>query len=483
MERQVFAHQITIPASPINELRVLTPAAWHSDVEKVKRIYSKEKTFVFLVHLRTKGRERPNQREPQKGTRQGKEKKHLKEVEGVVIKLMDPKHTRYDNDDPAGLKNFEIEARYLALFQRLVERRVTPHIPRMLGSCILTPDQIVSLFADQAGIPDCSLFAIVAEAADLTFYRLLVENDVQHRVVVAILLQILLVLDTLLTLFPSFRHNDLHASNVLLRRREEEEEDDNEEEVKTGEGGEEEAKTGEEEEEEAKKEGEGEGEEDQLSEEELERLLNAALQGSKPLRLAASTRRRRRRRRRRQRRRMVCYELGEGGDGPQRFYVDVDECPWQPLLWDLFYASISAEDAARRGVVGTVATRNRDLRYIVVGQQEIDVANRREPNAFADVHKVCDSLRFTLERPGARTKCSPELGAFLRFVVPDEIRYIGRRPTSDSKLSSAKCIATQRTSPRALLLQHTLFDSFRRPPSSADWEVVETYRFDPDVFR
>ena len=116
------------------------------------------------------------------------------------------------------LPNHEIEIRYLKLFTDLIQDLVCPHfiIPVGHGKC--TAGEITKLFGEPTRpTPPGTYMMILSEFADSTFFQLLQSEKLSEDAIRALLFQVITTLYIVQDIFPSFRHNDLHLSNVLVQ--------------------------------------------------------------------------------------------------------------------------------------------------------------------------------------------------------------------------------------------------------------------------
>jgi hypothetical protein len=134
------------------------------------------------------------------------------------------------------LSEHEVEVRHLLLMTALMRSGLTDAstIPLGLGittreglknSGLLLSEQAEKMFPESTKTQNAPMYAIIlAEAADASLTDFLWHGnnssatahltDYRTR---AALLMVSLALSTLHSIFPSFRHNDLHASNVLVQ--------------------------------------------------------------------------------------------------------------------------------------------------------------------------------------------------------------------------------------------------------------------------
>lgn len=285
--------------------------------------------------------------------------------------------------------NHQIEVRYLKLFTDLVQQLVCPHFTLPVGHTILTEVEMQRLFDTK--IEKGSYMVLLGEWADSTFNRVLREG-IPDEAVRGIVFQTVLTLHIIHDVFPSFRHNDLHLSNVLVQV---------------------------------------------LDIRKLSQLQD--LNDKNTL--------------------FVKYTVSG-----KKYYLNIEECPYRILLWDMFYSSIDGADADRHS-----------LSLVVPGKKQLFATadkseNRICINQYFDLHKFFDSLHYVVglhkERPP-----SAELRQLIDLVVPDSLKCMSKGLThqdkTDMRLWEAKHITPME------VLQNPYFDKFRRVPPNRT--VVREY--------
>jgi hypothetical protein len=132
------------------------------------------------------------------------------------------------------LSEHEVEVRYLLLMTALMRHGLTDAATLPLGlavtsreglrqSGLLTTAHTAEMFPERRKGSTGQYAVVFAEAADASLTDYLWHSS-RHTgpntdyLCRAALLQVFLALATLQSIFPSFRHNDLHASNVLVQR-------------------------------------------------------------------------------------------------------------------------------------------------------------------------------------------------------------------------------------------------------------------------
>ena len=148
-----------------------------------------------------------------------------KETETHVYKLRHPKLTivlkayRIRPAKPAmRLASFDIEIRYLRLFAELVSRGISPHFTLPIGRVVLPAPRLQSLLPDLPPIDPGDYHVILSECADESLTQRLRDPRLTGAQLRVLLFQCLYTLAAVQHMFPSFLHNDLHCSNVLVQR-------------------------------------------------------------------------------------------------------------------------------------------------------------------------------------------------------------------------------------------------------------------------
>lgn len=138
-----------------------------------------------------------------------------KEDEQVAIKLyrIRPSSDRVENK----VDNHEIEIRYLKLFSELMDRRITPHITLPFGRTLLEGSQVHQLFPELKVSDKDQYQLMVTEATDTVLSHILRSSPISAYMLKALIFQCIYTLAVLQQYFPTFRHNDLHASNILVQ--------------------------------------------------------------------------------------------------------------------------------------------------------------------------------------------------------------------------------------------------------------------------
>lgn len=150
------------------------------------------------------------------------------EAEGLVLKIFTPQGPNPGTKRtqrvlaPDALGNDEIEVRLLKLLGDLVIQRICPHFTLAVG---YDPSVSGSTIRDWLGtrlpfpVQETEHFvAILAERGDTTLNKLLRSGSLAEDDLADILFQVVFTLALIQELIPSFRHNDLHLSNILLQQ-------------------------------------------------------------------------------------------------------------------------------------------------------------------------------------------------------------------------------------------------------------------------
>jgi hypothetical protein len=129
-----------------------------------------------------------------------------------LYKIRQKQPPRLQNTVP----NHVVEIRYLKLFADLVKKNVTPHFTLPIGHTILKPQDVSRLFPELKAKTG-KYMTILGECGDSTFNKLIWSPLITEYQISAIIFQIIYTLEVVHQRFPSFRHNDLHMSNVLIQ--------------------------------------------------------------------------------------------------------------------------------------------------------------------------------------------------------------------------------------------------------------------------
>ena len=149
-------------------------------------MYHQPKTHTFVYRLHHKGRT-------------------------VVLKVY-----RVGTDRPrpreGRLPQCDVEIRYLRLLAQLVLRGVTPHVTLPIGRTFLRDPSLLVPTP-----PPGAYHAILSEFADTSLSKLVQTQRLSGYAAKCVLFQVVYTLAVVQDVLPSFRHNDLHASNVLVQ--------------------------------------------------------------------------------------------------------------------------------------------------------------------------------------------------------------------------------------------------------------------------
>ena len=114
------------------------------------------------------------------------------------------------------LREHDVEVRFLRLFTELVRTAVTPHISLPMGRTVVTETAVRALLG--ATVPAAAYQVLVAEAADTCLTELISRRKLTPYQLKCLLFQAIYTLHCLQVVFPSFRHNDFHTSNILVQQ-------------------------------------------------------------------------------------------------------------------------------------------------------------------------------------------------------------------------------------------------------------------------
>jgi hypothetical protein len=236
-----------------------------------------------------------------------------REAQGLRLRT-----TEFKCEEHKRLASCDVEIKYLALFARLTETHVTPHMTIPICRSIVQYPEVErllnglgsKLLKGMKGASASRYMIMFAEKANYGSITDLVRKEFPkmrrrqlNYVLTCMIFQVVYTLACIHIRLPSFKHNDLHASNVLVG------------EINVKE-------------------------------------VTAASPGTHYVRYT-----------------------DEHGD---HFCVDVSACPYRAMLWDMFYGSVNVADARRWGI-GAMAPsktrlgRNGSKRSRVVANQYYDL--------------------------------------------------------------------------------------------------------------
>jgi hypothetical protein len=354
-------------------------------------------------------------------------KKGVKAVPDMIVKIFSlrKRHTRPPQATRELLEDHEVEVRYLKLLTTLLAARgCMDMVTMVLGMCEASREDIEAFFP-----PDTVLFEerkrstgryaiILAESCDMSatslITRLLREKSLEPQEkayqLASMSFQVLFLLTAVQKLFPSFRHNDLHSSNILIQT---------------------------------------------VPVEELRASMK--LPASEPL--------------------VVEYALGAG----YRWQVNLDRAPFRVLMWDLSYASISAEDGERSGI-GRIVPRVRECGGVVS-------VCKTTRNQYVDMHQFFDSARYVATRsvsPKVYGALSSEMRSLLeKDIVPPDLRCAHlKSPAEGNKLATQNVRlrvhdpeeVRRLPTPEYVLTNHALFKQLFELPANRP-RPKSVYRF------
>ena len=168
-----------------------------------KRIYARHSTQTYVMKLQLKDQERA--------------------APSVVLKVyrIEEEEEEKEKDHP-GLARHEVEIRYLRLLADLVIFHKCPHITLPIGRSVVDAETARKLLGGPSiTIKPGKYHVILSESADQSLTDLITSKNKHKRLTFyqlqVILFQIIYTLATIQRRFPSFRHNDLHLSNVLVQ--------------------------------------------------------------------------------------------------------------------------------------------------------------------------------------------------------------------------------------------------------------------------
>jgi hypothetical protein len=117
---------------------------------------------------------------------------------------------------PSTVYHHDLEVRYLVMFRNLVENSICPHILLPIGRLIHKGHLIKSIFPTVPVCKTSKYTMIMTECADSSLTEF-VQTKYIHYELKCAMFQVIFTLLAIQHCVPSFRHNDLHMSNVLVQ--------------------------------------------------------------------------------------------------------------------------------------------------------------------------------------------------------------------------------------------------------------------------
>jgi hypothetical protein len=118
--------------------------------------------------------------------------------------------------DDSEVPHHDIEVVMLNLLSRLMSAKVSPHFVLPIGRQLISGHRANILTGRVLKDGDYNL--ILSEHADTSLSCLVQQQSMTSFQLKALLFQVIYTLAAIQRIMPSFRHNDLHASNVLVQK-------------------------------------------------------------------------------------------------------------------------------------------------------------------------------------------------------------------------------------------------------------------------
>jgi len=264
----------------------------------------------------------------------------------------------------------DVEIRYLRLLAFFLLANCTPHVTLPIGRTFLSKEDVSHLLSIHEDIPDGMYHVILSEHVTTSLTPIV--QALSPYALKVLIFQTVFTLATIQKTIPSFRHNDLHLSNVLVQQ-----------------------------------------------------MDKKGLSQKFP-------------------KRNVCtrYKFLN-----TVFYHDLGRCSKRALLWDFYFSTIDARDAAILGLEQVV--NNRFVKTSMASK-----------NQYYDLHKFFDSLEYALG-----DSIRPDVRVLVDFVVPSKYKCMSKQITPSAKKDLA--LSDVRLMTAAELLQNAYFDELKQPPERA----------------
>jgi hypothetical protein len=144
---------------------------------------------------------------------------HLPDCVLKVFLIKPPKPDPGSKDAEGNAESHELEVRFLRMFSYMARCGVSPHVVFPVGHTVFTAEHVrrfVQRHKKQT-VPDGNYMVLLSECATSSVYADIVEDKLTAYNLKVVLFQVVYTLMVIQQAFPSFRHNDLHLSNVLTQ--------------------------------------------------------------------------------------------------------------------------------------------------------------------------------------------------------------------------------------------------------------------------
>jgi hypothetical protein len=140
----------------------------------------------------------------------------------------------------------------------------------------------------------------------------------------------------------------------------------------------------------------------------------------------------------------------------QKYYLNIEDCPYRILLWDMYYSSIDELDASKYSLSLVVPEKKQ------LFATKDKCQNRLCKNQYFDLHKFFDSLHYVLSIDKKR-HINPQLSNLIDLVVPDNLKCMSKGLTHKDK-TDMRLWESLHITPIEVL-QHEYFKCFSIPPT------------------
>lgn len=121
----------------------------------------------------------------------------------------------YKLKDESKIPHHDVEIGCLRALMGFISSDTSPHIVMPIGRTIVPSDTAKILVGRQ--LPQGRYAVLLSEHADAALSTLIQRKKITRYQLKCMLFQVLYTLAAIHTILPNFRHNDLHASNVLIQ--------------------------------------------------------------------------------------------------------------------------------------------------------------------------------------------------------------------------------------------------------------------------
>ena len=139
-----------------------------------------------------------------------------KSKQSCVLKIFKIPDFSKDEKDKLGM-HYQLEVRFLRLFSYMARNHVSPHVVLPIGHTIFHSKDVQDIVGQKYKVVDNNYMVLLSECATSSLYSDILNDTLSPYHLKVLIFQVVYTIMCIQDVFPSFRHNDLHLSNVLTQ--------------------------------------------------------------------------------------------------------------------------------------------------------------------------------------------------------------------------------------------------------------------------